>query len=70
MKHLVLATAAVLALGTGTAFADGTTPSQPAQATQPAQITQHDARVLDRASHSSVWIYPAFRNGYAQGGDR
>ncbi len=69
MKNLVLATAAVLALGTGTAFADGNTTSQPAQVTQPA-APQHDARVLANEAHHSVWIYPAFRNGYAQGGDR
>lgn len=69
MKNLVLAGAAVLALGTGTAFADGIATKQPAQATQSARSTQQNTGILASQTSSSVWVYPLFRNGDAQGGN-
>jgi hypothetical protein len=61
MKNLVLATAAVLAFGIGTAFADGNVSAQPAR----------NSGAFASTSRGTVWIYPAFTTtGGTQGGQQ
>jgi hypothetical protein len=75
MKNLLLASAAMLALGAGTAFAQ-TTQARPAptsaapQATQAAPANGNGVYVTNAPRHE-VWVYPAFRvPGYSQGGNQ
>ena len=68
MKNLLLAAAAVVAIGSGTAFADSDLRAQSAQVSQSGQQGQS---ALANDSHASVWIYPAFRgDAFAEGGER
>jgi len=69
MKKLVLAAAAVLALGTGTAFAGGDY-ARSATATQSAKASG-DRLAYVTSTRSQVSIYSTFRgDDYTQGGDQ
>lgn len=71
MKHLVLAAAALLALGVGTAFADGNVTAQPAQTRHAAWATAQSGQGYTSTSRASVWVYPAFGAGDStQGGEQ
>jgi hypothetical protein len=75
MKHIILASAAMLTLGIGSAFADGDVASQPAQAQAPRQVQggviESNGVFVSSSPRHEVWVYRAFRgNGTnVQGGE-
>jgi hypothetical protein len=74
MKTMLLAAAAVAALGAGSAFADGDVAAQPAQVPHAAQMQDgtytRNGIYISNSPHREVWVYGAMRGpGYTQGGD-
>jgi hypothetical protein len=74
MKHLLLATAAMLTLGVGSAFADGNVVSQPPQQQRQVQtqngVIESNGVYVSNSPRHEVWVYGAFQHpGNTQGGE-
>jgi hypothetical protein len=71
MRNLMLAAAAVVAFGTGSALADGNVYAPPAQTSHATPSADHAVSTFASTTREETSVYPAFRSeGYTQGGNQ